>query len=90
MVSCVSRCEAHPGERGAQEQLAWWTRERLAPAVQGRRLHVAVGDQDGVGVCQTGELSEEQVIWKLYLAAAYRGRSIGVELLRHAISWRLP
>ncbi len=39
-----------------------------------------------VGVCQTGETDGKQVIWKLYIAPEYRGRSLGVELLRHAIS----
>jgi hypothetical protein len=37
-------------------------------------------------VCQTGELSHDQVIWKLYLAAEYRGRSLGADLLRHAVA----
>jgi ribosomal protein S18 acetylase RimI-like enzyme len=37
-------------------------------------------------VCQSGELADDQVIWKLYLAAEYRGRSLGVELLRHAVA----
>ncbi len=49
-------------------------------------IHFAAVDREVVGVCQTGELSCEQVIWKLYLAAEYRGRSRGVQLLRHAIS----
>ncbi len=75
------------GERAAHEQLAWWTRERLSPAVQAGRLHVAsTADGNVVGVCQTGELAHDQVIWKLYLAPEYRGRSLGVELLRHAVA----
>ena len=74
------------GEGAAQDQLDWWTPERLDPAARAGRLHVAVDDRDVVGVCETGELSGEQVIWKLYLAAEYRGRSLGVALLRHALS----
>lgn len=74
------------GQHAAQAQLAWWTRDRMAPAVEAHRVHVAATDRDVVGVCQTGELAGEQVIWKLYLAPAYRGRSLGVELLGHAIT----
>lgn len=75
------------GQRAAQDQLAWWTPERIAPAVEASRVHVATADErDVVGVCQTGELNGKQVIWKLYLASEYRGRSLGVELLGHAIS----
>jgi ribosomal protein S18 acetylase RimI-like enzyme len=75
------------GEKAAHAQLAWWTRERISPALQAGRLHVAIAaDREVVGVCQTGELSEDQVIWKLYLAAEYRGRSLGAELLCHAVA----
>ncbi len=75
------------GDRAAHAQLAWWTRERLSPAVQAGRLHVAAtAEGEIVGVCQTGELANEQVIWKLYLAAEYRGRSLGGALLRHAVA----
>ena len=35
---------------------------------------------------ETGELAGRQVIWKLYLAPDHRGRSLGPELLRHAIA----
>ncbi len=74
------------GEDAAQAQLAWWSLGRMAPAVEADRVHVAAMDHDVVGVCQTGELAGEQVIWKMYLAPAYRGRSLGVELLRQAIA----
>ena len=74
------------GERAAQAQLAWWTADRMAPAVEANRVHVAATDCDVVGVSQTGELDGEQVIWKLYLAPEYRGRSLGVELLSQAIA----
>src|SRR3954467_15280552 len=75
------------GERAAHAQLAWWTPERLSAAVLAGRLHVAsTADGEVVGVCQTGELAHDQVVWKLYLAAEYRGRSLGVELLRHAVA----
>lgn len=75
------------GQRAAQGQLAWWTLERILPAVEAGRVHVATADgRDVVGVCQTGETNGEQVIWKLYLTPDYRGRSIGLELLRLAIS----
>lgn len=75
------------GQRAAQAQLAWWTPERMAPAAEAGRVHVATTDRgDIVGVCQTGELDGEQVIWKLYLAPEYRGRSLGVDLLREGIA----
>ena len=74
------------GERAAQAQLDWWSLDRMAPAVETNRVHVAVTDRDVVGVCQTGELAGEQVIWKMYLAPEHRGRSLGVELLRQAIA----
>ncbi len=75
------------GRRAALGQLAWWTPEQMTPAVEADRVQVAEADRrDLVGVCQTGELDGEQVIWKLYLAADHRGRSLGVELLRRAIS----
>ena len=74
------------GERAAQAQLAWWSLDRMAPAVEADRVHVAATDRDVVGVCQTGELAGEQVIWKMYLAPEHRGRSLGVELLRQAIA----
>lgn len=74
------------GELAAHEQLTWWTPERMTPAVEVGRVHLAISDTgDLVGVCQTGELDGDQVIWKLYLAPDHRGRSLGVELLRHAI-----
>ena len=75
------------GEHDAQEQLTWWTADRMAPAVEADRVHVAATDHGLVGVCQTGELDGEQVIWKMYLAPDYRGRSLGVELLREVIAW---
>lgn len=75
------------GQRTAQQQLAWWTADRLAPAVEAGRMHLAIAEErDVVGVCQTGEADGKQVIWKLYLAPEYRGRSLGVELLSQAIS----
>lgn len=74
------------GEHAAQAQLSWWSLDRMAPAVEANRVHVAATDRDVVGVCQTGELAGEQVIWKLYLTPEYRGRSLGVELLRQAIA----
>ena len=74
------------GERAAQAQLAWWALDRMAPAVETSRVHVATTDLDVVGVCETGELAGERVIWKMYLAPEYRGRSLGVELLRQALA----
>lgn len=73
------------GKRAAHEQLTWWTADRMAPAVQANRVRVAATDHDVVGVCETGELAGEQIIWKMYLAPEWRGRSLGVELLRQAI-----
>ena len=74
------------GTAAARAQLAWWTRERIAPAVAAGRIHVALADSKVVGVVETGELAGEHVIWKLYLAPEFRGRRLGVELLRHAIA----
>lgn len=74
------------GERAAHAQLAWWTADRMAPAVVADRVHLAATDHDVVGVCQTGELGDVQVIWKMYLAPEFRGRSLGVELLRRSIA----
>lgn len=75
------------GQQAAQEQLSWWTPARTASAVEAGRMHVAIAkERDIVGVCETGEVDGKQVIWKLYLAPEYRGRSLGVELLGHAIS----
>ena len=75
------------GQRAARAQLAWWTPERIAPAVEAGRIHLAITDgRDVVGVCQTGEMDGEQVIWKLYITPEHRGRSLGVALLRQAIS----
>lgn len=74
------------GERAAHEQLAWWTQERMTPAVEAGQVLVATTDSGQVvGVCQTGELDGDQVIWKLYLAQDHRRRSLGAELLQHAI-----
>lgn len=74
------------GEAVAQRQLAWWTAERMRAAIEAHRVHVATEGDTLVGVCETGELAGEQVIWKLYLEHDYRGRSLGPELLRHAIA----
>jgi ribosomal protein S18 acetylase RimI-like enzyme len=74
------------GQRAAQAQLAWWRPERMTPAAEAGRVYVATDGHDVVGVCQTGEMDGDQVIWKLYLAPEYRGRSLGVDLLRQAIA----
>jgi ribosomal protein S18 acetylase RimI-like enzyme len=74
------------GEDGARAQLQWWTTERMKPAVEAGRVHVAVAGEKIVGVVQTGVLGEDHVVWKLYLAPEFRGRSIGANLLQHAIA----
>ena len=74
------------GAAAAQDQLSWWRRELTSSAVTAGRVHLAVVGEATVGVCETGELDGEQVIWKLYLAPESRGRSLGVELLRHAVA----
>ena len=75
------------GRQAARAQLVWWTPERIAPAVDAGRVHLATTDgRDVVGVCQTGEFDGGQVIWKLYLAPEHRGRSVGVALLRQGIA----
>lgn len=75
------------GAVAAQAQLTWWAPQRMSSAVAAGRVHVAVS-ADGaiVGVSETGDMASEQVIWKLYLASDFRGRSLGVELLRHALA----
>lgn len=73
------------GVEAAQAQLRWWTRDRMVPAILARRVHLAVDGDTLVGVCETGEFAGEPVIWKLYLAPGVRGRSLGADLLRHAI-----
>ncbi len=69
------------GAAAAQDQLDWWRRERTSSAVSAGRVHLAVAGDATVGVCETGEMGGEQVIWKLYLAPDSRGHSLGVELL---------
>jgi ribosomal protein S18 acetylase RimI-like enzyme len=74
------------GATAAEAQLSWWQRERISWAVTAGRVHLAVAGDAILGVCETGEMDGEQVIWKLYLAPDSRGRSIGVELLHQAIA----
>ncbi len=74
------------GSDAAEAQLAWWGRERISRAVAAGRVQVVVDDRRIVGVAETGEIADEQVIWKLYLAPTHRGRSLGVELLERAIA----
>lgn len=74
------------GARAAQAQLSWWQQGRISTAVAAGRVHLAVADDAIVGMCETGEMDGEQVIWKLYLAPESRGRSLGVELLRQAVA----
>lgn len=65
------------GDDAAEEQLKWWTADRIGSAVAAGRVHVAVADDAIVGVAETGALGDEQVIWKLYLAPGFRGRGLG-------------
>ncbi len=74
------------GADAAHDQLRWWTTERMAAAVAGSRVQVAMAAGGIVGVCESGELDSEQVIWKLYVAPGLRGRGIGLALLEHAIA----
>jgi ribosomal protein S18 acetylase RimI-like enzyme len=73
------------GAAVARRQLLWWSLERIESAIAAGRIVVAVVGDDITGVAETGELAGEQVIWKLYLAPDFRGRSLGVELLNHAV-----
>lgn len=74
------------GPAGAHEQLAWWTPERLDPAVVAGRVHVAASVERILGVVETGDQAGEQVLWKLYLSPESRGQGLGVALLDRAIS----
>ena len=80
------------GASAAQSQFdLWWTPERMAAAAEAGRVHVAIagGDVTGeqlIGVVETGTYGDDQVIWKLYLAPAVRGRGLGVELLDRAVA----
>lgn len=74
------------GADGARAQLAWWTADRMRPAVEVGQVHVAVANGAIVGVVQTGSLGEDYVVWKLYVAPAFRGRSLGPDLLRQALA----
>lgn len=74
------------GQDAARAQLTWWSRERMATAVDAGRVHLAVSGDGVAGVCEAGELSGEQVIWKLYVAPEHRGRSLGVGLLDATIA----
>ena len=73
------------GDEGARAQLQWWTTERMKPAVEASRVHVAVEGEKIIGVVQIGVLGEDHVVWKLYLAPEFRGQSIGADLLQQAI-----
>lgn len=74
------------GAAAARAQLAWWDPRRMTSAVEAGRVHVAASDDGIVGVAETGEMAGDQVIWKLYLTAEFRGRSLGATLLRHAVA----
>lgn len=74
------------GAHAANDQLRWWSNERLTNAVAEARVQLAVSAGTLLGVCETGALDREQVIWKLYLSPGARGRGLGVALLEHAIA----
>lgn len=74
------------GPEAAQDQLAWWTPARFEPAIEAGRVLVAEVDGAIVGMIETGELAGEQVVWKLYVDAQLRGRSMGSDLLRRAVA----
>ncbi len=82
------------GAAVAQGQLTWWAGDRMASAVGRGRVHVAVRDPAGedtgastiLGVVETGEAGDDQVVWKLYLEPGSRGRSWGSRLLAEAVS----
>jgi ribosomal protein S18 acetylase RimI-like enzyme len=74
------------GESAAQAQLAWWTYERMRSAVEAGDVQVAVAGGEVVGVAETGTLAGDRVLWKVYLAPHFRGRSLGRQLLRQAIA----
>lgn len=78
------------GEDAANRQLAWWGHGRITQAVEAGRVQVVVVDDRIEGVAETGEMAGEQVIWKLYLTPAHRGRSLGVDLLHRAIAGLPP
>lgn len=74
------------GAAAAQRQLAWWTPERMRPAIEAEQVHLAIDNELIIGVVETGRMGDDFVVWKLYLAPDYRGRSLGRELLGRAVA----
>lgn len=74
------------GIDAAEAQLRWWTSERITASVAESRIQLAMSGDGVVGVCETGEFDDEQVIWKLYVDPHVRSRGIGVALLNQAIA----
>ena len=74
------------GENAARAQLEWWTEDRMRPAVEAGDVHVAEQEDDIVGVVETGVMGEDRVVWKLYVAPASRGRSVGARLLDRSVA----
>lgn len=83
---CSLPLHAHPRRQGGAASVELVEAGAHSSALTAGRVHLAVADDAIVGVSETGEMDGEQVIWKLYLAPASRGRSLGVELLRQAIA----
>jgi ribosomal protein S18 acetylase RimI-like enzyme len=73
------------GRAEAQDQLRWWTSERLALAAEDGRVVVAEDRGDVLGVAEWGESEGVPAIWKLYVHSERRGHGIGRALIAAVI-----
>lgn len=65
----------------AEDLLHEWWGPALDDDLKAGSIHVALADNTVVGLAQVGERNDEPVLWKLYVAADYRGAGIGRDLI---------